>query len=361
MKNDEIEFTILKNKVPELKNVNRIIFQKYLPIKTIGKSSYSSVFLSKCVKEKKYVAIKIQNKNSITSDLEQEAYYLYLLRGFGIPKIISYGISGNYKVLVEALLGKSIDVLLKKNNDPKSKMKDICMIAIQIMERIEYIHNKNIIHLDIKPANFLIGNPDDSVIYLIDYGISKKYRSSIKGKHIMFIKKDKFKGTYNFSSINSMECYESSRRDDLISIGYMLIFLIKGELPWSKIKYVQTSERYIKLLNLKKNTTNEELCKNLPSEFCDYIKYVKSLKFQEEPNYLYLKNLFIKVLDKMHETNDLYFSWRKIKLTKKEEQIQYTTRMCTLNGSRRKSPFINIIPTLAHKYTTINTNRFKAK
>ena len=294
--------------------------------------------------------------------MEQEAYYLYLLRGFGIPKIISYGISGNYKVLVEALLGKSIDVLLKKNNNPKSKMKDICMIAIQIMERIEYIHNKNIIHLDIKPANFLVGNPDDSVIYLIDYGVSKKYRSSIKGKHIMLLKKNKFKGTLNFSSINSMEGYESSRRDDLISIGYMLIFLIKGELPWSKIKYgTSASERYIKFLNLKKNTTNEELCKNLPSEFCDYIKYVKSLKFQEEPNYLYLKNLFIKVLDKMQETNDLCFSWRKIKLSKKEEQIQYTTRMCTLNGSRRKSPFINIIPTLVHKYASINTNRFKAK
>ena len=184
MKKNENQFTILKNKVPELKNVNRIIFQKYLPIKTIGKSPQSAVFLGKCVKEKKYVAIKIQNKNSMTSDLEQEAYYLYLLRGFGIPKIISYGISGNYKVLVEALLGKSIDVLLNKNNDPKSKMKDICMIAIQIMERIEYIHNKNIIHLDIKPANFLVGNPDDSVIYPIDYGISKKYRSSIKGKHI---------------------------------------------------------------------------------------------------------------------------------------------------------------------------------
>ena len=361
MENDENEFTILKNKVPELKNVNRIIFKKYLPIKTIGKSPQSAVFLGKCVKENKYVAIKIQNKNSITSDLEQEAYYLYYLRGFGIPKIISYGISGNYQVLVEALLGKSIDVLLKKNNDPKSKMKDICMIAIQIMERIEYIHNKNIIHLDIKPANFLVGNPDDSVIYLIDYGLSKKYRSSIKGKHIMFIKKDRFRGTLNFSSINSMECYESSRRDDLISIGYMLIYLIKGELPWSKIKCGTISERFNNILNLKKNTTNEELCKNLPSEFCDYIKYVKSLKFQEEPNYLYLKNLFIKVLDKMHETNDLYFSWRKIKLTKKEEQIQYTTRMCTLNGSRRKSPFINIIPTLVHKYTSINTNRFKAK
>jgi len=360
MKKNENPFIILKNKVPELKNVNRIIFQKYLPIKTIGKSPQSAVFLGKCIKEKKYVAIKIQNKNSITSDLEHEAYYLYYLRGFGIPKIISYGISGNYKVLVETLLGKSIDVLLKKNNDPKSKMKDICMIAIQIMERIEYIHNKNIIHLDIKPANFLVGNPDDSVIYLIDYGISKKYRSSIKGKHIMLLKRNKFKGTLDYSSINSMRGYESSRRDDLISFGYMLIHLIKGELPWSNIKCGTTAEKYKNIFNLKKNTTNEELCKNLPSEFYDYIKYVNSLKFQEEPNYSYLKNLFIKVLDKMQETNDLCFSWRKIKLSKKEEQKQYTTKMCTLNGSRRKSPFINIIPTLEDKYRTINRLKFKA-
>ena len=158
-----------------------------------------------------------------------------------------------------------------------------------VMERIEYIHNKNIVHLDIKPANFLVGNPDDSVIYLIDYGISKKYRSSIKGKHIMLLKKNKFKGTLNFSSINSMEGYESSRRDDLISIGYMLIYLIKGELPWSNIKCGTAAEKYKNIFNLKKNTTNEELCKNLPSEFCDYIKYVKSLKFQEEPNYLFKK------------------------------------------------------------------------
>ena len=175
----------------------------------------------------------------------------------------------------------------------------------------------------------------------------------------MLLKRDRFRGTFNFSSINSMEGYVSSRRDDLISNGYML--LIKGELPWSKIKDGTAPERFKNIFNLKKNTTNEELCKNLPSEFYDYIKYVNSLKFQEEPNYLYLKNLFIKVLDKMQETNDLCFSWRKIKLTKKEEQIQYTTRMRTLNGSRRKSPFINIIPTLVHKYTSINTNRFKAK
>ena len=157
-----------------------------------------------------------------------------------------------------------------------------------------------------------------------------------------------------------MEGYESSRRDDLISIGYMLIYLIKGKLPWSKIKSGTISERFNNTLNLKKNITNEELCKNLPSEFCDYIKYVKSLKFQEEPNYLYLKNLFIKVLDKMQETNDLCFSWRKIKLSKKEEQIQYSTIMSTLNGLKRKSPFINIIPTLEDKYRTINRLKFKA-
>ena len=188
-------------KIPQLKNIRKIIFKKYLPIKTLAKSRYSAVFLAKCVKDNKYVAIKMQGKDSKISELQKEAFYLYALKGFGIPKILSFGIFGRYKVLVESLLGKTIETLLKSNKNKISRMKDICMISIQIIERIEYIHNKNIIHQDIKPANFLVGNPDDSVIYVIDYGMSKKYRSSIKGNHILFSKKKKFRGTFNFSSI----------------------------------------------------------------------------------------------------------------------------------------------------------------
>ena len=277
LKKEKEENLIIQSvRVPQLKNVRKVIFKKYLPIKTLAKSQYSVVFLAKNIKDNKYVAVKMQGKDAKSSELEKETYYLYTLKGFGIPKILSFGIYGNYKVLVETLLGKTIDVLLKANKNKKSRMKDICMIAIQIIERIEYIHNKNIIHQDIKPANFLVGNPDDSVIYVIDYGLSKKYRSSVKGNHILFSKKKKFRGTFNFSSINCMKLYEESRRDDLESIGYMIIYLITGKLPWSKISNVSVLERYKAILNLKQNISNQELCKALPFEIFHYMNYVKS-------------------------------------------------------------------------------------
>ena len=357
LKKEKEENLIIQSvRLPQLKNVRKVIFKKYLPIKTLSKSQYSVVFLAKNIKDNNYVAVKMQGKNAKSSELEKETYYLYTLKGFGIPKILSFGIYGNYKVLVETLLGKTIDVLLKANKNKKSRMKDICMIAIQIIERIEYIHNKNIIHQDIKPANFLVGNPDDSVIYVIDYGMSKKYRSSVKGNHIIFSKKKKFRGTFNFSSINCMKLYEESRRDDLESIGYMIIYLITGKLPWSKISNVSVLERYKAILNLKQNISNQELCKGLPFEIFHYMNYVKSLRFEEKPNYSYLRNLFLSILQNMNETNDLLFSWRKIKVKPViDEKIHYFNIMASLNGFRRKSPFTNIIQELTKSSGHIKT------
>ena len=107
--------------------------------------------------------------------LEKEAYYLYLLKGFGIPKIISYGFSGNYNILIEELLGKSLEQLFQENKNKHKiiRLKDMVMAGIQIIERLEFIHSKNIIHMDIKPNNFVVGNPDSSVIYIFDFGFAK--------------------------------------------------------------------------------------------------------------------------------------------------------------------------------------------
>ena len=195
-------------------------------------------------------------------------------------------------------------------------MKDMCMVAIQIMDRIKFIHSKNIIHQDIKPENFLVGNPNTSLIYIIDFGLSKKYRSSRTNKHIKFSNNKLFNGTFNYSSINSMKGIEMTRRDDLESIGYMLIYLIKGKLPWSDYLNKALGERFEIIYNIKKNISNEVLCKDLPKEMCEYMDYVKSLKFDEEPNYNYLKKLFISILDNMNEKYDLNFSWSKKKVKK---------------------------------------------
>ena len=334
MNKEQNAHTLFNSLSPVSNKLSRkIIFGKYQIIKLIWKGPFSSVYIGKYLSEKKYVAIKIQSKNANNmSQLEKEAYYQFLLKGTGIPKVLSFGRSGNNYILVETLLGKTIAKLFELNKNPQSKMKDMCMAAIQIIDRIKFIHSKNFIHQDIKPENFLVGNPNTSLIYIIDFGFSKKYRSSRTNKHIKFAINKVFKGSFNFSSINSMKGIETTRRDDLESIGYMLIYLIKGKLPWSHYLNKVIGERFKMIYNIKRNMSNEVLCKGLPNEMLEYMNYVKSLKFDEEPNYNELKKLFISILDNMNEKYDLNFSWSK----KKVKQNNFSL-MSSLHKIKEKS------------------------
>ena len=178
-------------------------------------------------------------------------------------------------------MGKS---LLDIFNERKKYLKylpieDICGIAIQILQRIKHIHSKNIIHRDIKPDNFWIGRKDPKVIYLIDFGLSKKYRSSITYKHIKFRITGQLTGSVRFASANALRGGEQSRRDDLESIGYMIIFFMRKKLPWQGLTGNTKMDRYKKVYKMKKNIRPEDLCKGLPPQVTDYMRYVKKLGF----------------------------------------------------------------------------------
>ena len=164
--------------------------------------------------------------------IKNEAYILLSLKGPGIPSVITFGVSSGYYVLVQNLLGKSISRIWKEKNK-KFNSKDTFMFAIQALERIEYIHYKNYIHRDIKPANFLIGNPDNYQIYLIDFGNAKKYKSSRTGKYRQNFRRFLIYGTLIFLSANTFKGFELTTKDDLESLGLVIIFLYKGFLPWS--------------------------------------------------------------------------------------------------------------------------------
>ena len=140
-----------------------------------------------------------------------------------MPEVVSFGYSGKYNILIQSLLGESLGRIFFKNNN-FFPLKDICMLSIQILHRIEYVHSKFLIHRDIKPENFLIGEPDKYLIYIIDFGLSKKYKSSRTNKHIKFQLIKKFTGTARYASLNAIKGAEQSRRDDLEAIGYMLLF-----------------------------------------------------------------------------------------------------------------------------------------
>ena len=184
------------------------------------------------------------------------------------------------------------------------------MIALQGLDRLQFIHSKNIIHWDIKPHNFLIGKKDEKIVYLIDFGFAKKYRSSRTGKFIKFTKLGRLFGSLAFSSINANAGYQQSRRDDLESFGYMLIYLAKKYLPWMELGVMKNrKEEANETFKLKKRIKLETVCEGLPEEFKDYLKYCQKLEFEQEPNYNYLRNLFILILIKENQKNDLNFFW----------------------------------------------------
>ena len=334
-----------------------LFFGKYRIIKRIGCGSFGNVYKGVNIIDQKNVAIKVEKKDDGYNLLQKESYYLYNLRGIGVPELISYGYSGKYNVLVQTLLGESLGKIFFKNNN-HFHLKDICMFTIQILHRIEFVHSKYLIHRDIKPENFLIGSPDEYLIYIIDFGLSKKYKSSRTNKHIQFQLTKKFTGTARYASINAVRGAEQSRRDDLEAIGYMLMFFFNGgKLPWQGVSCKEKAQKYAKIYNMKKNLNYEEFCKNMPREIIVYMMYCRELPFEKEPNYEYLRNLFENVLQKNCMKNDLKFSWiSDTSILKNIKEIKNKI-LPTNYTKRRESPQTRIFKQLESSHDNNNNKK----
>ena len=338
-----------------------LIFKKFRPIKHLCKGAFCDIYAGINILTKEKVAIKVEERYKMDKNLETECYFLFSLKGLGIPKVISFGHNKEYDILVMPLLGKSLHEIQSTKNF-NFEFKDICLMAIQIIERIQWVHSQKIIHRDIKPDNFLIGLDDPNIIYLIDFGLSKKYRSSITGNHIKCTRIKKFVGSLRYASINALRLREQSRRDDLESIGYMLIYLIKGKLPWDNIKIDNKRTSYLKFSQYKKNISPELLCNNLPEEFLDYIKYVKNLNFEDEPDYNYLKSLFQIMLNKQgFEEKKIFFSWiNENNISRIKKEINLSKRTSSSRGrilnKIRKS--INNKRSISEIHNGLNSDNF---
>jgi len=182
-----------------------------------------------------------------------------------------------------------------------------------MLSRIEYIHSKHYIHRDIKPENFLMGiGKKTHQLYIIDYGLAKQYYDPIKKCHIPYKEGRNLTGTVRYISINTHLGIEQSRRDDIQSIAYILIYLLKGKLPWQGIKVKNEKEKYSKIKEMKIQTTIEELCMECPNEIQLFLKYSQEMKFDEKPDYVYLRQL-LKTICENHNFyyNFLDYDWNR--------------------------------------------------
>jgi len=189
------------------------------------------------------------------------------------------------------------------------------------LSRIEFIHSRNYIHRDIKPDNFLIGlGKKKQQIYIIDFGLAKRFRDPKTGLHIPYLDGKSLTGTARYASINTHLGIEQSRRDDLESLGYVLIYFLRGELPWQGMKARTMREKYEKIMEKKIASPIETLCKGFPEELAMFINYTRDLKFDDRPDYGYLRRLLKTISDKEQFQLDFAFDWVIKKKTQEEEE-----------------------------------------
>ena len=293
-----------KNQDPLL---HKKYFSKFRTIKKLGEGSFGKVYKAEYKGE--YFAIKFEDRTKGQNLLETEATIMSYLKGPNIPAIKSFGYSGDYNILVMELMGKSLEELFNKRQ--KFSVKTTALLAYQMITVLQFIHDKHIIHRDIKPDNFVMGlNKQNANLYLLDFGLAKKYRSSKTLEQYPYIKKKKLTGTARYASIHALEEMEQSRRDDLESVGYVLMYFLRGNLPWQGLKIKSKEDRYKKILDKKKETTSEQLCKNFPEEFREYLEYSRNLEYKEEPKYEKLRNKFYNlVCNKLGESFDFVYDW----------------------------------------------------
>ena len=263
-----------------------IIENKYKILKKLGEGSFGKVFIGENTNTKKEVAIKIDKEQGAGGiQLRNEArIYRDLGDMKGIPAMRSFGTQGDYSYLVIDLLGKTLEETCKTQGN-KLSLKVVILIGLQMIKRVEDLHIRGIIHRDIKPANFIFGKQESkSLLHIVDFGLAKFYKNSDE-EHIPMETGRNLTGTLEYASLNVLQGKTPSRRDDLEAICYILIFLLEGKLPWAD--NTNHRERDIPL----HEPLISNYLSNLPGEFITFIRYCRNLKFNEEPNYLYLAGL----------------------------------------------------------------------
>ncbi|KAG8343227.1 Protein tyrosine kinase Protein kinase domain [Trypanosoma vivax] len=269
----------------------------------IGNGAFGELYVGVDSRTNTKVAVKMEKRCVQHPQLSYEnKVYRFLHNGanevVGIPRVFYYLSEGNYNVLAMELCGPSPEDLFNYCGR-RFSVKTVCMLAHQMIQRIEYVHGKGLIHRDIKPENFVFGEGRKAhILNIIDFGLSKPFWDRRRQAHIPFCEGKPLTGTARYCSTWTHCGYEQSRRDDMESIGFILVYFLNGSLPWQGVMVRDPMLKTAKIGEKKNSIPLTELCKGLPEEMLKYCTYCRELGFTDLPDYEYLRGLFLQMARK---------------------------------------------------------------
>ena len=291
-----------------------IVAKHYQLSDKLGGGAYGEIWRAVDLITNKVVAVKIEVVNPLHQQLYAELkIYTWLEAdpGFSaqaLPRAYHYGNEGSKNIMVMDLLGPSLDALFTKCNK-KFSLKTVLMIADQAISRFEFIHSRGLLHRDIKPDNFVIGREETAdKVYLIDFGLAKKFHRP-NGKHVAYRENRPLTGTLRYVSVNTHLGIDQSRRDDMEALGYLLVYLLNGSVPWQTAKDKDVKIRNQEMIAIKDGSAAVEFYKTLPAEFGQYISYCRALKYEEQPDYTYIRSLFSGHMQSEGFSYDYQYDW----------------------------------------------------
>jgi len=326
----------------------------------IGTGSFGKVFCGTHRTKNFKVAIKIPTEKANLDMINKEVKYTkMMMKEPGFPILIHSCVFNNKHIIIESLLGPSLDKLFIYCGK-LFPIKTICLIGIEIVRRLQSMHKVGLLHRDLKPNNFTWGNFtknnhnhnllknlssdfDTNSIFLIDFGLSDPYMDLKTKKHYRNQKGMKFVGTLRYSSVNSHRGIRQCRKDDLESLMYILIYFYKGKLPWQDIKSKKKADKHKKIKEKKSRTTTYNLCQGMPPEFEKLLIYIKKLAFDETPNYDKIIDGFQSIIDNLTEWDILESGYNYIWEKKLADDLNKTNSINDEESSKIINENINQI------------------
>jgi serine/threonine protein kinase len=278
----------------------------------IGAGSFGVVYKGLDRNTGRTVAIKMESCNSRVPQLLYEYKVYTRIQGPHIPEVYEFlpNVSlpqGEYNILIFQYFDRSLEDLFVQCRK-RFSVKTVVQIALQLLEALQHLHGKGFLHRDLKPENLMFDSATKK-IYVIDFGLAKRYRDPETHVHISYKENKHLTGTPRYASINSHLGIQCSRRDDMESMDYILMYFLRGSLPWQGYRAHSKRRKYQKIMEKKLATPIDLLHNGYPDEFRRFAEYARCLRFADKPDYGAFNTIFLGMAQRLQIDLNGVYDW----------------------------------------------------